>query len=153
MSSPLSIALRLCGGLDLFWTATLGSTFRPRHFHRCPWHVAFVILCACACVCARLCACVCVCLCVFHTRLGAPSGRGTYTAAPSTLPSSSCICMCTPYRLGFSLQPQKNILNSHSHINPAPWKYLFTPTPHRDFCLTGSKIRQKSPFFNPAPPK
>jgi len=34
-----------------------------------------------------------------------------------------------PYRLGFSPQTKKNILVSHSRINPAPWKYIISHQP------------------------
>ena len=40
-----------------------------------------------------------------------------------------------PYRLGFSPQPQKNILVLHSSINPAPPKYLIYTSPTVIFAL------------------
>jgi len=58
-----------------------------------------------------------------------------------------------PYRLGFSPQPQKNILVSHSRINPAPWKYKIYTNPAQGFLPDRLQNTPKIPVFNSAPPK
>ena len=58
-----------------------------------------------------------------------------------------------PYRLGFSPQPQKNILVSHSRINPAPWKYLIYANPAQEFLPDRLRNTQKIPVFQSRTPK
>jgi hypothetical protein len=57
-----------------------------------------------------------------------------------------------PYRLGFSPQPQKNILVSHSRINPAPWKYLIYTNP-QGFLPDRLQNTPKIPVFQSRTPK
>jgi len=71
-----------------------------------------------------------------------------------------CACMyvcmfahCIPYRLGFSPQPQKNILVSQSRINPAPWKYLIHANPAQEFLPDRLRNAQKIPVFQSRTPK
>jgi hypothetical protein len=47
----------------------------------------------------------------------------------------------------------KNILVSHSRINPAPWKYLIYTNPAQGFSPDRLQNTPKIPVFNPAPPK
>ena len=49
--------------------------------------------------------------------------------------------LMVPYRLGFSPQPQKNILVTHSRINPAPWKYLIYTNPAQGILPDRLQIR------------
>jgi len=66
----------------------------------------------------------------------------------------ACLCMhvYVPYRLGFSPQPQKNILVSHSRINPAPWKYLIYTNPAQGFfAWQAPKYAKNSRFSIPHP--
>jgi hypothetical protein len=58
-----------------------------------------------------------------------------------------------PYRLGFSPQPQKNILVSHSRINPAPWKYLIYTNPAQGFLPDRLQNTPKIPVFQSRTPK
>jgi len=62
-------------------------------------------------------------------------------------------CMYIPYRLGFSPQPQKNILVSHSRINPAPWKYLIYTNPAQGFLPDRLQNTPKIPVFQSCTPK
>jgi len=61
--------------------------------------------------------------------------------------------LCIPYRLGFSPQPQKNILVSHSRINPAPWKYSIYTNPAQDFLPDRLQNTPKIPVFQSRTPK
>jgi hypothetical protein len=58
-----------------------------------------------------------------------------------------------PYRLGFSPQPQKNILVSHSRINPAPWKYLIYTNLAQGFLPDRLQNTPKIPVFQSRTPK
>jgi len=58
-----------------------------------------------------------------------------------------------PYRLGFSPQPQKYILVSHSRINPAPWKYLIYTNPAQGFLPDRLQNTPKIPVFQSRTPK
>jgi hypothetical protein len=58
-----------------------------------------------------------------------------------------------PYRLGFSPQLQKNILVSHSRINPAPWKYLIYTNPAQGFLPDRLQNTPKIPIFQSRTPK
>jgi len=60
---------------------------------------------------------------------------------------------CIPYRLGFSPQPQKNILVSHSRINPAPWKYSIYTNPAQGFLPDRLQNTPKIPVFQSRTPK
>jgi len=61
--------------------------------------------------------------------------------------------ICIPYRLGFNPQPQKNILVSHSRINPAPWKYLTYTNPAQGFLPDRLQNTPKIPVFQSRTPK
>ena len=63
------------------------------------------------------------------------------------------LILCLPYRLGFSPQPQKNILVSHSRINPAPWKYLIYTNPAQGFLPDRLQNTPKIPVFQSRTPK
>ena len=58
-----------------------------------------------------------------------------------------------PYRLGFSPQPQKNILVSHSRIIPAPWKYLIYTNPAQGLLPDRLQNTPKIPVFQSRTPK
>ena len=58
-----------------------------------------------------------------------------------------------PYRLGFSPQPQKNILVSHSRSNPAPWKHLIYTNPAQRFLPDRLQNTPKIPVFQSRTPK
>ena len=58
-----------------------------------------------------------------------------------------------PYRLGFSPQPQQNILVSHPRINPAPWKCLIYTNPAQGFLPDRLQITPKIPVFQSRTPK
>jgi len=60
---------------------------------------------------------------------------------------------CMPYRLGFSPQPQQNILVSHPRINPAPWKCLIYTNPAQGFLPDRLQITPKIPVFQSRTPK
>jgi len=60
---------------------------------------------------------------------------------------------CIPYRLGFSPQHQKNILVSHSRINPAPWKYLIYTNLAQGFLPDRLQNTPKIPVFQSRTPK
>ena len=57
-----------------------------------------------------------------------------------------------PYRLGFSPQPQKNILVSHSRSNPAPWKHLIYTNPAQRFLPDRLQNTPKIPDFQSRTP-
>jgi hypothetical protein len=61
--------------------------------------------------------------------------------------------MYIPYRLGFSPQPQKNILVSHSRINPAPWKYIIYTNPAQGLLPDRLQNTPKIPVFQSCTPK
>jgi hypothetical protein len=58
-----------------------------------------------------------------------------------------------PYRLGFSPQPPKNILVSHSCINPAPWNYLIYTNSAQGFLPDRLQNTPKIPVFQSRTPK
>jgi len=78
----------------------------------------------------------------------------------STMPQLDLSCSCVsislfliPYRLGFSPQPQNNILVSHSGINPAPWKYLIYTNPAQGFLPDRLQNTPRIPVFQSRTPK
>ena len=89
---------------------------------------------------------VCVCVCVFVFMC-------VYVCACVYMYLYVHLCKCIPYRLGFSPQPQKNILVSHSRINPAPWKYLIYTNPAQAFLPDRLQNTPKIPVFQSRTPK